>query len=156
MHLGIFGEEMINCPKCGLKGVDSMGWCNSDNCVQSQWTAHELKQFASQQLRAIKYNKQETKMTREEAVKKLLDTGRWSTEKADLQVSSLEALGLIKFDQPVENFIPAYLIGNERVQKLIDNGYRIVKLGKNTTIKLDSCVLVDKNTYNGKLVEIEQ
>lgn len=38
-------------------------------------------------------------MTRQEAIKKLIDTGRWSTEKADLQVSSLEALGLIKFEE---------------------------------------------------------
>lgn len=91
----------------------------------------------------------ETKMTREEAVNKC-----YGIPNMDNCIKTLEALGLIKFDQPVENFTPAYLIGNERVQKLIANGYRIVKLGKWTGVRLDPGNR--QIIHTGELIDIQQ
>lgn len=81
-------------------------------------------------------------MTREEAVKKI---GRHLSDPNAL-ITSLEALGLIKFDEPkeYENWpaIRSCGISKDNLEALKNNGYQIVKLGRFTTVRMKNGTFV--------------
>lgn len=100
----------------------------------------------------------ETRMTRQDAIKKLKIVEPNSASSNVWMVDCLEKLGLIKFEE--EKFticgVPKELIFAE----LEKAGYRIVKLEKNTSVRLHSCSEINSmlpgRYFNGKLIEINQ
>lgn len=110
------------------------------------------------------FNKQkETKMTRQEAIDKLKSVKPKQDHdgfiiKASVLVDGLEALGLIKFEEEKKETKLEDILVNPRaiVEILNANGYHIVKLGKNTTVKLAFGTQVELGKINGKLLEIDQ
>lgn len=81
-------------------------------------------------------------MTREEAVKKI---GRHLRD-PNAFITSLEALGLIKLDEPKEDVnwpeIRSCGITKDNLQALAAKGYQIVKLGKFTIIHMKNGTFV--------------
>lgn len=105
----------MDCPSCGMKHVDALGWCNSDNCFEKRYDAA--------------FGKQETKMTRQEAIDKIKLIYGHRYEYAEKAVAVYEALGLIKFEEekdmrPIHrNSIYSY----EAVEELLKLGYTVTR-----------------------------
>lgn len=68
----------------------------------------------------------EIKMTREEAIQKFSAASEKNKAESGVIISGLEALGLIKFDEPVTSFIcgvPTSVL----IETLKNNGYTVIK-----------------------------
>lgn len=110
--------------------------------------------------------KESNKMTREEAVRKVVKDKCYSDESAIRLVDSLKALGLIKFDEPEPSPIEKGLtqaIGTVGYEKLtnwcINHGYQILKksVGNQQETSPSPYSIVSKNSAypNQILAELE-
>lgn len=101
----------------------------------------------------------EIKMTRQEAIK-IMDSDPSFSGAA--WIARFEALGLIKFDKEEKKESTAKQIiaahcdyADDLLKELTEAGYRIVKIGKNTTVKLAHLAQLSDGV-NGKLIDINQ
>lgn len=103
--------------------------------------------------------KQETKMTRQDAIKKINDICGPDFTSAKKAIAVYEALGLIKFEEEEKKTIcgiPLEVI----IDVLTKNGYHLVKKDECVTVTIESAVETYHSgigrKFNGKLLKIEQ
>lgn len=142
--------------------------CDIKQETISKFTMKELVKYASEMLASpsnVSY-KQETKMTRQEAIKKIKSIYGHDYANAEKATRVYEALGLIKFEEEkniksVKQILAAYMSdGDNCIAELNDAGYQIVKIGANSFVTIESCDEISTmsrgRTFNGKLISIKQ
>lgn len=125
-----------NCLQC-FDSISAIGDCPHEYCER------RLKETSNP--------RKETRMTRQEAIKKVNDI--WGRNNGDKIVRVYEALGFIKFEEESEiekiicnsrNTEPKNIIGMLEL-----HGYKIVKIGQYMT------VTDGRSNFNGTLVDVK-
>lgn len=119
----------------------------------TNWTVEELSSYMSDKSSMV-HNKEQTKMTREEAIRKIKNIYGNHFQDAEKAIAVYEALGLLKFDEPKEELywtVAGCHVSLSALHALIaKDGYQIVKLGKFTTIgmKNGTCIQGELDVIN--------
>lgn len=104
------------------------------------------------------YDKRKSQMTREEAHKKLNDLNYDTKEGIDYDLKVVEALGLIKFDEPkINKDLFRHGITLDNIKSLEHAGYKIIKQNSNVSVELTQHHAPHVPfRFRGKLKDIKQ